>query len=221
MRSQIIRSFALLGCTSFAVANDIVSLILPNTDQQDLVADIIGTNGAMTTYVVKCVDGADSVDCGMPTDGMTIAAGPTAFEVVYTFEDYYLRESCKHSSTTWFSCAVTNTQSDFSTETSISESVDMPYITVTVTATHTGSDSDSDSTTAATSTAADPQSTGSASESPAVTSTQTSETASSTTEADADAETTASDNAAIAQATGAAAQWFVSGAGMVLALVLA
>ncbi|KAL2831822.1 hypothetical protein BDW59DRAFT_125678 [Aspergillus cavernicola] len=221
MRPQIIRSLALLGCSSFAAANDVVSLIFPNVDQQPLVADVIGSDGPMTTYVINCRDGADSDDCGVAVDGMTVTAGPTAFIYEYTFEDYWLRESCKYRSTTWISCAVTNTQSDFSTAMSSAESIDLTYVSFTVTATST--DADADSTAAATTTNTAAQSGSTASDSPSVTSsTQPSETASATTDDDeADAETTSSDNAAIAQATGSTAQWLVSGAGMALALALA
>ncbi len=43
MRPQIIGSLALLGRVSLAAANDVVSLMLPAVDQQDLVAKVIGS----------------------------------------------------------------------------------------------------------------------------------------------------------------------------------
>lgn len=43
MRPQIIGSLALLGSVSLAAANDVVSLMLPMVDQQDLVAEVIGS----------------------------------------------------------------------------------------------------------------------------------------------------------------------------------
>lgn len=43
MRPQLIGSLALLGSVSLAAANDVVSLMLPMVDQQDLVAKVIGS----------------------------------------------------------------------------------------------------------------------------------------------------------------------------------
>jgi hypothetical protein len=43
MRPQTVRSLALLGGFSFAAANDIVSLILPAADEQELVGEVIGS----------------------------------------------------------------------------------------------------------------------------------------------------------------------------------
>ncbi|CEL08339.1 hypothetical protein ASPCAL11490 [Aspergillus calidoustus] len=227
MHPQIIRSLALLGCTSLAVANDIVSLILPNVDQQDLVGEVIGTDGPLTTYLIQCPDGADSNDCGIPPEGLTVTAGDDTFIFDYTYEDYWLRQSCSHRGTTWFSCAVTNTQSDFSTVMTTATSVDMPYQAVTITATATDSDNDSSTTVTSTrsSSAAQPSETDIDDDSEEASTTssgaESSTTPSPTASEEADAEETTSDNAAMAQVTGSAAQWLVSGAGMALALVLA
>ncbi|KAI9367471.1 hypothetical protein BJX61DRAFT_303168 [Aspergillus egyptiacus] len=204
MRPQIYGSVAALGCISFAAANDIVSLILlPNPDPQDLVAEVVGSVGPMTTYVITCPDGTDSVDCGMPPDGMTAVAGPTAFVVDNRFEDYWLRYSCAHRSTTWFSCAMTQTQSDLSTQITETGSTGLSYIPVTVTATAKD---------AAVTTTAASQPTSKASETASATSDRGTE---------ASAEPSETDNAAVAQVTGSPVQWLVSGAGMALALALA
>ncbi|KAL4872244.1 hypothetical protein BDV12DRAFT_152303 [Aspergillus spectabilis] len=216
MHPQIIPSLVLLGSVSLATANDIVSLILPQFDEQDLVGEVIGSNGPMTTYVINCPDGTDAVDCGMPPDGMTVTAASTAFIFDYTFEDYWLHQSCEHRGTTWFSCAITNTQSDFSSVTSLSESVELPYLAVTITATATDAE---DSTETTTTSADSSSSTSSDSESASVTPAP-SESASPTSDAE-DAEETNSDNAAVSLPTGSTAQWLVSGAGMAIALALA
>ncbi|KAL4927835.1 putative GPI anchored glycoprotein [Aspergillus undulatus] len=146
MRPQNVRSLALLGSVSLAAANDVVSLILPFADEQDIVGEVIGSSGSMTTYALYCADYSDDSECGIPTDGMTVAAGPTAFVYEYQFDDYYLRQSCENSGTTWVSCEVTNSQSDFSTVTSDSTSVELPLIPVTITATATDADFDSEPT---------------------------------------------------------------------------
>ncbi|OJI97820.1 hypothetical protein ASPVEDRAFT_79508 [Aspergillus versicolor CBS 583.65] len=220
MRPQIIGSLALLGRVSLAAANDVVSLMLPMVDQQDLVAEVIGSDGPMTTYVIGCPEGADSNDCGLG-DGLTVTAGHSTFIYEYSFDDYWLRESCKYRGTTWVSCEVTNTQSDFSSAMAITTSVDVPYVAVTVTSTAT--DAERTATATATSTSAEPKSESSSStpSESASTTAQPSGSASPTTDSSADAEETSSDNAAMAQVTGSATQWLVSGAGMALALALA
>ncbi|KAL4738985.1 hypothetical protein BDV11DRAFT_126734 [Aspergillus similis] len=231
MRPQTVRSLALLGGFTFAAANDIVSLIVPAADEQELVGEVIGSAGPTTTYRIFCADTVDADECGMPTSGLTIAAAPTAFVYEYSYEDYYLIESCKHSGTTWFSCLVTNTQSDFSFVTSTTLDEAVPYMAVTITSTATGADAEATDTATATSTktsdadadsetktnSASPSTTLSGSAS--VTATP-SGSASNTTGA-ADPEETTSDNAAMPQVTGSAAQWIFSGAGMALALALA
>lgn len=45
MRPQIVGALALLGSVSLAAANDVVSLMLPMVDQQDLVAKVVGSVG--------------------------------------------------------------------------------------------------------------------------------------------------------------------------------
>lgn len=128
-----------------------------------------------------------------------------------------LRESCKYRSTTWVSCDVTNTQSGFSSAIAITTSIDVPYVAVTVTSTET--DAVTVTSTAISTSAA---STKSASESESESSSSIpSGSASPTTDSGVDAEETSSDNAAMAQVTGSATQWLVSGAGMALALALA
>ncbi|KAL4969315.1 putative GPI anchored glycoprotein [Aspergillus stella-maris] len=237
MRPQIIRSLALLGSGSLAAANDVVSLILPFADDQAIVGDVVGTSGSTTTYALYCADYSDDSECGIPTDGLTIAAAPSAFVYDYQFDDYYLRESCSVRGTTWVSCEVTNSQSDFSTVISDSTSMELPVIPVTVTATKT--DSDSEPTSTSDSSSATPTETDSdddndedsdsttlsgsitVSESPSVTaqpSASASTSASPTSDAE-DAQETHPDNAA-GSLTGSL-QWVVAGAGMAVALAFA
>ncbi|KAL4936493.1 hypothetical protein BDV06DRAFT_204912 [Aspergillus oleicola] len=234
MRPQIIRSLALLGSGSLAAANDVVSLILPFADDQGLVGEVVGTSGSTTTYALYCADYSDDSECGMPTDGLTMAAAPSAFVYEYQFDDYYLRESCENRGTTWVSCDVTNSQSGFSTVISDSTSVELPVIPVTITATNTDGDSEPTSTSDASSstpteTDSDSDSDSSTtlsgsitvSESPSTTA-QPSQSASASTSPTSDAEDaqeTDPDNAA-GSLTGSA-QWVVAGAGMAIALAFA
>ncbi|KAL4883768.1 hypothetical protein BJY04DRAFT_216109 [Aspergillus karnatakaensis] len=221
MHAQIIRSVALLGGVCLAAANDIVSLILPNFDDQALVGEIVGTDGDFTTYVINCPDDTDSSDCGVPPEGVTVTAAPSAFIYEYSYEDYWLYQSCSHRGTTYFSCDVTNTQSDFSTEMTAATSIEMPYIAVTITATETGSGSSSQTTSTATSSADEEEATSASdSESPSVTPGPTETPSPTADNEEADAEETNSDNAAVALPTGAA-QWLVGGAGIAVALALA
>ncbi|KAL6239331.1 hypothetical protein BDW75DRAFT_138201 [Aspergillus navahoensis] len=231
MRPQTIRSLALLGSFSFAAANDIVSLIFPAVDEQEIVGEVIGSAGPTTTYRLFCPDTINDDECGIPSKGVTVAAAPTAFVYEFSYEDYYLKESCKHSGTTWFSCLITNTQSDFSLVTSTTVDVDLPYMAVTITSTVTGADSEATNTAATTSTKtsdaeADAETKTNTDSSSTILSESASVTAApsksaSNTTAAADPEETTSDNAAMPQVTGSATQWIVSGAGMALALALA
>ncbi|KAL4957836.1 hypothetical protein BDW69DRAFT_155417 [Aspergillus filifer] len=233
MRPQIIRSLALLGSGSLAAANDVVSLILPFVDDQGIVGDVVGTSGSTTTYAVYCADYSDDSECGIPTDGMTIAAAPSAFVYEYQFDDYYLRESCSVRGTTWVSCEVTNSQSDFSTVTSDSTSMELPVIPVTVTATKTDDDSEPTSTShsssaTATETDSDSDSDSSTTLSGSITVSEASSTAqpsasastsASPTSDTEDAQETDPDNAAGSLA--GSLQWVVAGAGMAVALAFA
>jgi hypothetical protein len=41
----------------------------------------------LTTYLIQCPDGADSNDCGIPPEGLTVTAGDDTFIFDYTYED--------------------------------------------------------------------------------------------------------------------------------------
>ena len=54
----------------------VTSLLIPLTDPQPLVAEVIGADVSATTYVLNCPSGTDSNDCG--TYNETITLGPWA-----------------------------------------------------------------------------------------------------------------------------------------------
>ncbi|KAF7561738.1 hypothetical protein G7046_g2397 [Stylonectria norvegica] len=59
-----------------AVSHLVTSLLVPGTDPQPLVAEVIGAEASATTYVLNCVSGTDGNDCG--TYNETITLGPWA-----------------------------------------------------------------------------------------------------------------------------------------------
>jgi hypothetical protein len=67
--------------TTASPSGPVVSLFLPDTDPQQLVASVIGSSGSMTTYVITCPEGTDASDCGY-SDPVTITEG--ASSLVYS-----------------------------------------------------------------------------------------------------------------------------------------
>ena len=57
-------SAAQAASTTASPTGPVVSLFLPDTDSQKLVASVVGSAGSMTTYVVTCPQGTDASDCG-------------------------------------------------------------------------------------------------------------------------------------------------------------
>ncbi|KUL84439.1 hypothetical protein ZTR_08809 [Talaromyces verruculosus] len=72
MRSTTV-AMALLS--SVVAADSVTTLFLPFFDQQPLVASVIDSNAATTTYSVACAPGTDSTECGAGT-GFTLVEGP-------------------------------------------------------------------------------------------------------------------------------------------------
>ncbi|PTU23877.1 hypothetical protein P175DRAFT_08514 [Aspergillus ochraceoroseus IBT 24754] len=218
MRLQIIRSIAILGGISLATANEIVSLLLMDFDSQGIVGEV---SGPSTTYNLHCPTDTPSDECGFRPQGQTITVGSdNSFNLVYEYEDYWLKESCSPRGTTWISCEATNTQSDFSTETSTALSTKLTYLPVTITATTT-LDHVASSTTgsaAGTSSATGAHATGSSSTASAAVSSNAASNSTSSASA-----TTSTPNAGAPMATGVAAQWVMGGAAAaaVVALVMA
>ncbi|KAF3398994.1 hypothetical protein DPV78_006097 [Talaromyces pinophilus] len=72
MRSTTI-AMALLS--SVVAADSVTTLFLPFFDQQALVASVIDSNAATTTYSVACAPDTDPTECGAGT-GFTLVEGP-------------------------------------------------------------------------------------------------------------------------------------------------
>ncbi|RWQ99722.1 hypothetical protein C8Q69DRAFT_440793 [Paecilomyces variotii] len=68
-----VTSLAMLGLAS--AQSSVISVFIPDTDPQPLVASIIGNDAAATTYYLTCPVGTDGSDCGMGP-GMTLISGP-------------------------------------------------------------------------------------------------------------------------------------------------
>ncbi|OBT56182.1 hypothetical protein VE04_04065 [Pseudogymnoascus sp. 24MN13] len=70
-------SVSLVGLASGTVsAAQTVTLYVPGTDEQSLVASIVGSDATATTYAISCDPGASAQDCGIEGT-ITLTEGPT------------------------------------------------------------------------------------------------------------------------------------------------
>lgn len=206
-------TLAFLASATSVVANDVVSIFLPEADPQPIVGKVIGVDGPFTSYVLYCAPGTDENDCGLPPDGYTVAQGASTNRMIYSYEDYVQSRGCQIGNKSVISCdmkmhdaTTTRATSDTLTTTSL------PYLPVTITATETGA------TNKATATASSASATGTAKST--LSTTASGDASASATGTGADASATDSSNAALAQATGHAGL-IAGGAAMALALAMA
>ncbi|KAI9842938.1 MAG: hypothetical protein M1838_002914 [Thelocarpon superellum] len=69
--------FTVLSLVSaFAHAQEVISVFLPDTDNQPLQAAIVATSGSVTSYAIECPPGTDSDACGIPSP-ITVGIGPS------------------------------------------------------------------------------------------------------------------------------------------------
>ncbi|MCJ1287859.1 hypothetical protein MMC26_007211 [Xylographa opegraphella] len=76
-------TISLLALLSSAVAQDVVSLLIPDTDTQNLVGEVIGISPTATTYVIQCAPGTDANDCGFASP-FTLTEGPSTVAFTLT-----------------------------------------------------------------------------------------------------------------------------------------
>lgn len=65
------------SATTASPSGPVVSLFLPDTDPQKLVASVIDSSDSMTTYLITCPEGTDASDCGY-SDPVTITEGASS-----------------------------------------------------------------------------------------------------------------------------------------------
>ncbi|KAJ9293400.1 hypothetical protein DTO271G3_7896 [Paecilomyces variotii] len=130
-----ITGLAMLGLAS--AQSSVISVFIPDTDPQPLVASIIGNDAAATTYYLTCPVGTDGSDCGMGP-GMTLIAGPktAALMVMDPEEDFYGGVFCSMGGTTSAVCtsSMSGTGANFpgvSTETLAASDIQLLPVTVT------------------------------------------------------------------------------------------
>ncbi|RHZ72655.1 hypothetical protein CDV55_108634 [Aspergillus turcosus] len=227
MRSNIIRSLALLTATAATVAaQSTVTLFMPYADPQSLVAEVIGSSDSATTYVVNCASAGE--ECGMPSDGFTIVQGASTLHQAYSYDGYYAAYGCKLGGTTSISCLISQTDSTSThvVATVMTESIGSFFLPVVVTGTATAGAGAAATTGASVSAGtASATATGSASDTGKTTLATSGPSATSGAQAtgsSASASTShsSSGNAAVPQITGNA-NWAIGGAAMALALAMA
>jgi hypothetical protein len=138
---------------SAAQSTTTVSLFLPNTDPQSLVASVIGTvskqrlshaslfaypltsilqDATATTYLISCPPGSDSNNCGYG-GGATVIEGPSTLQMVIGGASI----ACNLAGTTQAVCTESQTLSGFSTTELVTSTLgpaDITYFPVGVTA---------------------------------------------------------------------------------------
>ncbi|GIK07397.1 hypothetical protein Aspvir_003060 [Aspergillus viridinutans] len=222
MRSNTIRALTLLTATAATVAAEsTVSLFMPYADPQSLVAEVVGSSGSATTYVVNCASAGD--DCGMPSSGFTIVQGASTVQQTYSYDDYYAAYACNLDGTTSISCLISEMDSTTTRVTATAMTTDMGsfFLPVVVTGTATAG---AHATTGASVTGSTASATGKtttlATSGPSATSGAQATGSSASASASASASHSSSGNAAVPQITGNV-NWAVGGAAMAMALALA
>ncbi|KAB8078119.1 hypothetical protein BDV29DRAFT_153043 [Aspergillus leporis] len=191
VRLQIF-SVTLLSAATSVVANEVVSLYLPNWDGSvGFNGQVLGNDGPTTTYALECATKND--DCPFTDVPITIVEGPST--LMYSYPELSATANCNWGSGNKnASCTITEPGLHNSTfTTTIADPVAYYGVTITATATR-ASQSNSASAT--------PKATGTSSSSP----TGSSASASSDSSTSAAATSTATDNAAVSQIT-ARAPW--------------
>ncbi|KAJ5679088.1 hypothetical protein N7462_007332 [Penicillium macrosclerotiorum] len=219
-----IQSFALLAGATAAIATETVSLFLIGFDEQPLEGKIIGTTGSMTKYLIKCAAGVDSTECGLPTNGMTVAQGSSTVSLAYGTGRVSIAENCKYDSVSVTCAASLDEEGITTTFTSTVALTEIPGggalmpVTITGTGTEkaTATTGASVSASTAASTSGATLTTSASTFSGTSTGTSTSDTSDSSSAAVASQ--TESGNAAMPMITGNA-RWAAGGAAAVLALV--
>ncbi|GIC92856.1 uncharacterized protein Aud_009331 [Aspergillus udagawae] len=211
MHPQSILSLTFLASIATGVvAEEVVTLFLPEFNSPSLVGKVIGTDGPLTTYVINCNPKPKNPnffeigDCAASSGGFTIVHGPSTFRGVFEYPQYTMAEDCAISDSTSVSCGVTMT---YGSSTSVMAMatigpVEDMYQTLTITGTEIASIS---ATAQASTTAGTATATGST----RVTTTTGASTAAGETGKDT-AAVSKSTNAAAAQMTGHA-NWVVGG----------
>ncbi|OBT75053.1 hypothetical protein VF21_06511 [Pseudogymnoascus sp. 05NY08] len=143
MRPPSVSLVGLALATVSAAQKATVTLFVPGTQKEPLVASIIGSDATATTYAISCDSAASAQDCGVEGT-ITLTEGPTTAKYTIApvidpngqtaFEGQY---DCSLAGTTSAVCVESHGGSEanfpgVSTETYTS--TDQPYIPITITA---------------------------------------------------------------------------------------
>ncbi|KAF7125920.1 hypothetical protein CNMCM5793_002279 [Aspergillus hiratsukae] len=113
MHAQSLLSLTLLtAIATIAIADEVVTLFLPEFNSPSLVGKVIGTDGPLTTYVVNCNPKPKNQnffqigDCAASSSGFTVIHGPSTFRGVFEYPQYTMAEDCAISDSTSVSCVI-------------------------------------------------------------------------------------------------------------------
>lgn len=92
-----------------AQSSTVISIFLPDTDQQTLVGSLIASDASKTTVVFGCPSDVDSSDCGFGSGLVTATFGPSTLAVTESIDSLIATLDCVVSGTTAASCVQTYT----------------------------------------------------------------------------------------------------------------
>ncbi|KIW63808.1 hypothetical protein PV04_08780 [Phialophora macrospora] len=99
-------ALAFAGMVS-AQSSSVISVFLPDTDQQTLVGSLVASDATKTTIAFGCPAGEDSSDCGFGGGQVTATFGSSTLVYSQTFDSLTLGLDCAVTGTTAATCAQT------------------------------------------------------------------------------------------------------------------
>ncbi|KAJ9613189.1 hypothetical protein H2200_003130 [Cladophialophora chaetospira] len=90
-----------------AQSSSIISVFLPDTDQQTLVGSLVASDASKTTIAFGCPSGEDSSDCGFGSGLVTATFGSSTLAYTQTLDSLTLGLDCAVTGTTAATCTQT------------------------------------------------------------------------------------------------------------------
>ncbi|EXJ55314.1 hypothetical protein A1O7_08241 [Cladophialophora yegresii CBS 114405] len=90
-----------------AQTSSVISVFLPDTDQQSLVGSLVASDATKTTIAFGCPEGEDSTECGFGLGQVTATFGSSTLVYTQTFDSLTLGLDCAVTGTTAAVCAQT------------------------------------------------------------------------------------------------------------------
>lgn len=89
MSRQLLLALPLISAlagSALAQSTTVVTILMPQVDQQTIHASVVSAGPTATAYLLECPPGADSLDCGIGTN-FRVTEGPSTLEYHMTGGD--------------------------------------------------------------------------------------------------------------------------------------